>query len=143
MTIQFQCKGCNYERTEPESEHARKGFCASCDAKGVGLKQIKKVEKWEARDGSFHDTLEAAERHQLHRELQTALKTCEGFCDRQATHLLSHFDIVRKGDPLPGVLYMPTFTPPDLIEAAKPALWFWGGFLLALACSGALYYFTR
>jgi hypothetical protein len=94
-------------RTEPESEHARKGICASCDAKGVGLKQIKKVEKWEARDGSFHDSLAAAEKYQLHRELQTALKTSEGYCDRQATHLLSHFEIVRKGDPLPGVLRNP------------------------------------
>jgi hypothetical protein len=107
MTLQFQCIGCNHERTEPESEHARKGICVSCDAKGVGLKQIKKVEKWEARDGSFHDSLAAAEKYQLHRELQTALKTCEGYCDRQATHLLSHFDIVRKGDPLPGLLRKP------------------------------------
>lgn len=79
----------------------------NCHAKGIGLPQIKKVEKWEARDGTFHDSLAAAEKYQLHRELQTALKTCEGYCDRQATHLLSHFDIVRKGDPLPGVLRKP------------------------------------
>lgn len=107
------------------------------------LKQIKKVEKWEARDGSFHDTLEAAQRHQLMSELKQALQACQSRPEDQAQHLLCHFDIVRKGDPLPGVLYMPNFTPPDLAEAAKPALWFWGGFLLALACSGALYFFTR
>lgn len=104
MTLQFQCKGCNHERTEPESEHARKGFCASCDAKGVGLNQIKKVEKWEARDGSFHDTLEAAQRHQLMSELKQALQACQSRPEDQAQHLLCHFDIVRKGD-APKVIY--------------------------------------
>lgn len=122
MTLQFQCKGCNYERTEPQSEHARKGFCAACNANGIGLPQIKRVEKWEARDGSFHDSREAAEQHQLKAEIEAALKVGEGYVQRQAMHLLSHFDIVRKGDLLPGVLYLPNFTPPDLAEAAKPAL---------------------
>ena len=107
MTFQFQCKGCNHERTEPESDHARKGFCVSCDAKGVGLRQIKKVEKWEARDGSFHDSREAAEQHQLKAELETALKVGEGYVQRQATHLLSHFDIVRKGDMPKGMFIAP------------------------------------
>lgn len=114
MTLQFQCKGCNHDRTEPESEHAHKGFCATCNAKGIGLPQIKRVEKWEARDGSFHDSLEAAEKYQLHRELQTALKTCEGYCDRQASHLLSHFDIVRKGDAPRGM-----FVAPATVEYCK------------------------
>jgi hypothetical protein len=106
MTIQFRCKGCRHECTEPESDHARKGFCVSCDAKGVGLPQIKKVEKWEARDGTFHDSQEAAEQHQLKAELETALKVGEGYVQRQAAHLLSHFDIVRKGD-MPKVFIAP------------------------------------
>lgn len=104
MTRQFQCKGCHHERTEPESEHARKGYCSACNAKGVGLPQIKKVEKvekYEARDGTLHDSLDLAEKHQLMQEVTTALRTCEGRTEQQARHLLSHFDIVRKGDKLP------------------------------------------
>lgn len=62
------------------------------------LKQIKRVEKWEARDGTFHESLEAAQTYQLISEVTTALRTCEGRPDSQARHLLSHFDIVRKGD---------------------------------------------
>lgn len=107
MSIQFQCKGCNHERTEPESEHARKGFCVCCDAKGVGLQQIKKVEKWEARDGTFHDSLEDAQTHQLMADVTTALRTCEGRPDSQARHLLSHFHIVRKGDMPKGMFIAP------------------------------------
>jgi hypothetical protein len=107
MTIQFRCKGCRYECTEPESDHARNGFCATCNARGVGLPQIKKVEKWEARDGSFHDSLEAAQTHQLMAEVTTALRTCDGRPDSQARHLLSHFDIVRKGDMPKGMFIAP------------------------------------
>lgn len=107
MSLQFQCKGCNHERTEPESEHARRGFCAACNAAGIGLPQIKLVEKWEARDGSFHDSREAAEQHQLKAELETALKAGEGYVQRQALHLLSHFDIRRKGDLPRGMFIAP------------------------------------
>lgn len=107
MTFQFQCKGCSRERTEPESEHARKGFCAACNANGIGLPQIKRVEKWEARDGSFHDSREAAEQHQLKAELETALKVGEGYVQRQALHLLSHLDIRRKGDMPRGMFIAP------------------------------------
>lgn len=71
------------------------------------LKQIKKVEKWEARDGSFHDTLEAAQTYQLMTDLTTALRTCEGRPDSQARHLLSHFDILRKGDTPKGMFIAP------------------------------------
>lgn len=139
MTLQFQCKGCNNERTEPESDHARKGFCVSCDAKGVGLPQIKKVEKWEARDGSFHDTLEDAERYQLKAELETALKVGEGYVQRQAAHLLSHFDIVRKGD-TPKVWYGPVLKTPN--HRPKEVLHFWSFFIgTTIATSVMLYLF--
>lgn len=111
MTLQFRCKGCRHECTEPESDHARNGFCATCNARGVGLPQIKKVEKWEARDGTFHDSLDAAEKHQLMSEITSALRACEGRPDSQARHLLSHFDIVRKGDMPKGV-----FTAPVTVE---------------------------
>jgi len=92
----FICHGCSYNVQEDDTGH--KGYCNHCHAKGVGLPQIKKVEKWQARDGSYHDSREAAEEHQLKAELETALKVGEGYVQRQATHLLSHFDIVRKGD---------------------------------------------
>lgn len=98
MTLQFQCKGCRHERTEPESDHARKGYCTGCNASGIGLPQIHKVDKWQARDGSLHDTLAAAKQHQLMADLTTALRACDGYPDRQSRHLLSHFDITRKGD---------------------------------------------
>lgn len=62
------------------------------------LKQIRKVEKWEARDGTFHDSLEAAKTYQLMRDLKDALGACKGREEDQARHLLSHFNIVRKGD---------------------------------------------
>jgi hypothetical protein len=62
------------------------------------LKQIKRVEKWEARDGTFHDSLEAAQTYQLMRDLKDALGACKGREEDQARHLLSHFNIVRKGD---------------------------------------------
>lgn len=62
------------------------------------LPQIRLVEKWQARDGSFHDSREEAEEHQLKSELELALTVGQGYPNRQATHLLSHFDIVRKGD---------------------------------------------
>lgn len=107
MTRQFQCKGCHHERTEPESEHVCKGYCSACNAKGVGLPQIKKVEKYEARDGTLHDSLDLAEKHQLMQEVTTALRTCEGRPENQARHLLSHFDIVRKGDKPEGMFVVP------------------------------------
>lgn len=143
MTLQFQCKGCNNERTEPESDHARKGFCVSCDAKGVGLPQIKKVEKWEARDGSFHDSLEDAERYQLKAELETALKVGEGYVQRQAAHLLSHFDIVRKGDTSKGVVFMPLLTPPGIMDGFRPAFLMWGGFFAGSVLTGLIMYGLR
>lgn len=121
MTRQFQCKGCHNECTEPESEHARKGYCSACNAKGVGLPQIKKVEKYEARDGTLHDSFDLAEKHQLMQEVTTALRTCEGRPENQARHLLSHFDIVRKGDKLPTVIYSPT--------TLRKVLPFWSFFL--------------
>lgn len=141
MTLQFQCKGCNHERTEPESDHARKGFCVSCDAKGVGLPQIKKVEKWEARDGSFHDSLEAAEQHQLKAELEAALKAGEGYVQRQAAHLLSHFDIVRKGD-VPKVFYGPVTNAPYPEEKVMHFWSFFWGCALTAAFSIAFLHFA-
>ena len=133
MTLQFQCKGCNHEQTEPESDHARKGFCISCDAKGVGLPQIKKVEKWEARDGTFHDSLEAAQTYQLMLEIKIALGVHEGR-EAQARHLLSHFNIVRKGDGVARVIYGPT--------VVKKVLHFWSFFIgAAIATSVMLYLF--
>lgn len=138
MTIQFQCKGCNNERTEPD--HARKGFCVSCDAKGVGLPQIKKVEKWEARDGTFHDSLENAERYQLKAELETALKVGEGYVQRQAAHLLSHFDIVRKGD-TPKILYGPALNTPH--HRPKKVLHFWSFFIGATIATSVMLYLFR
>lgn len=140
MTLQFQCKGCNHEQTEPESDHARKGFCISCDAKGVGLPQIKKVEKWEARDGSFHDSLEDAERYQLKAELETALKVGEGYVQRQAAHLLSHFDIVRKGD-TPKVWYGPVLNTPH--HRPKKVLHFWSFFIGATIATSVMLYLFR
>lgn len=128
MTLQFQCKGCNHGRTEPKSDHARKGFCVSCDAKGVGLRQIKKVEKWEARDGTFHDSLEAAQTHQLMAEVTTALRTCEGRPDSQARHLLLHFDILRKGDTPKGMFIAPATVEyrkaPNVV--CKHCIFLWG-----------------
>lgn len=143
MTIQFRCKGCNHERTESESDHARKGFCVSCDAKGVGLQQIKKIEKWEARDGTFHDSREAAQQHQLKVELETALKVGEGYVQRQAMHLLSHFDIVRKGDMPKGVVFMPLLTPPGIMEGFRPACLMWGGFFAGSVLTGLIMYGLR
>lgn len=96
--LQFRCEGCKHERNESESEHTLKGFCSSCNAKGVGLCQVRKVEKWEARDGTFHDSLQAAERHQLMKDLRDALSACEGRPEDQARHLLLHFDIVRRSE---------------------------------------------
>lgn len=96
--LQFRCEGCKHETTEPESEHARKGYCCACNAKGFGLRQVRKVEKWEARDGTFHDSPQAAESHQLMKDLRDALSACEGRPEDQARHLLFHFDIVRRSD---------------------------------------------
>ena len=98
------------------------------------LKQIKKVEKWEARDGTFHDSLEAAQTYQLMRDLQDALGACKGREQDQARHLLSHFNIVRKGDELPKVIYGPT--------VVKKVLHFWSFFIgAAIAASVMLYLF--
>lgn len=98
------------------------------------LKQIKKVEKWEARDGTFHDSLEAAQNYQLMSEVTTALRTCEGRSEQQARHLLSHFNMVRKGDELPKVIYGPT--------VVKKVLHFWSFFIgAAIATSVMLYLF--
>lgn len=140
MTIQFQCKGCNQERTEPESDHARKGFCVSCDAKGVGLRQIKKVEKWEARDGTFHDTLEAAKNYQLMRDLKDALGACKGREEDQARHLLSHFNIVRKGDEASGVVYSHVIKAPYPV---KKVLHFWSFFIGATIATSVMLYLFR
>lgn len=134
MTLQFQCKGCNRERTESESDHARKGFCISCDAKGVGLRQINKVEKWEARDGTLHDSLQAAQTYQLKSEVTTALHTCEGYPEQMARHLLLHFDIVRKGD-TPKVIYGPT--------VVKKVLHFWSFFIGATIATSVMLYLFR
>lgn len=71
------------------------------------LKQIRKVEKWEARDGTFHDSLEAAQTYQLMRDLKDALGACKGREEDQARHLLSHFNIVRKGDTPKGAFIAP------------------------------------
>lgn len=138
MTRQFQCKGCHNERTEPESEHVRKGYCGSCNAKGVGLPQIKKVEKYEARDGTLHDSFDLAEKYLLTSELKTALRACDGV-ENQVRHLLSHFDIVRKGDEPKGVFIVPAFSGP---AAVKKVLHFWSFFIgAALATSAMLYLF--
>lgn len=139
MTLQFRCKGCYHERTEPESEHADNGYCGLCDAKGIGLLQIKKVEKYEARDGTLHDSLELAEKHQLMRELKDALSACKGREEDQARHLLTHFSIVRKGDEVPKVIYGPVTNAP---HPAKKVLHFWSFFIgAAIATSVMLYLF--
>lgn len=138
MTLQFQCKGCHNERTEPESEHVRKGYCGACNAKGVGLPQIKKVEKYEARDGTLHDSFDLAEKYLLTSELKTALRACDGV-ENQVRHLLSHFDIVRKGDEPKGVFIVPAFSGPVVV---KKVLHFWSFFIgAAIATSGMLYLF--
>lgn len=96
------------------------------------LPQIKKVEKWETRDGTFHDSPEDAERYQLMLELKIALGVHEKRED-QARHLLLHFDIVRKGD-TPKVIYGPTIV--------KKVLHFWSFFIgAAIATSVMLYLF--
>lgn len=139
MTRQFQCKGCHNERTEPESEHVRKGYCGACNAKGVGLPQIKKVEKYEARDGTLHDSFDLAEKYQLMRDLKDALGACKGREEDQARHLLSHFDIVRKGDEPKGVFIVPAFSGPATV---KKVLHFWSFFIgSALATCVMLYLF--
>ena len=92
------------------------------------LKQIKKVEKWEARDGSFHDSLEAAQRHQLMSELKQALSACQSRPEDQAQHLLCHFDIVRKGD-APKVIY--SAVPAAQRGHPKFYSFFWGCVLTA------------
>lgn len=139
MTLQFQCKGCNHERTEPESEHVCKGYCGACNAKGVGLPQIRKVEKYEARDGTLHDSFDLAEKHQLMRDLKDALSACKGREEDQARHLLSHFDIVRKGDK-PKIWYGPVLNTP--LQRPKKVLHFWSFFIgAALATSAMLYLF--
>lgn len=40
-------------------------------------------------------------------EVTTALSTCEGRSEQQARHLLSHFNIVRKGDMPKGMFIAP------------------------------------
>jgi hypothetical protein len=85
------------------------------------------VEKWEARDGTLHDSLEAAEEHQLKAELEKALKVGEGYAQRQAMHLLSHFDIKRKGDAPKGVMFLPVPPAPDY----KSSVYFWAGFVIS------------
>lgn len=103
------------------------------------LKQIKKVEKWEARDGTFHDSLEAAQTYQLMRDLQDALGACKGREEDQARHLLSHFDIARKGD-TPKIWYGPVLNTPH--HRPKKVLHFWSFFIgAAIATSVMLYLF--
>lgn len=135
MTRQFQCKGCHNECTEPESDHVCKGYCSACNARGVGLPQIKKVEKYEARDGTLHDSLDLAEKHQLMQEVTTALCTCEGRPENQARHLLSNFDMVRKGDKPPAVIYAPA--------TVKKVLHFWSFFIGATLATSAMLYLFR
>lgn len=132
--IELTCKHCHRTVQQHGGE-----ICDACSAKGVGLRQIKKVEKWEARDGTFHDSLEAAQTHQLMAEVTTALRTCEGRPDSQARHLLSHFDIVRKGD-TPKVWYGPVLSIPH--HRPKKVLHFWSFFIgAAIATSVMLYLF--
>lgn len=104
------------------------------------LKQIKKVEKWEARDGTFHDSLEAAQTYQLMSEVTTALRTCEGRSEQQARHLLSHFSIVRKGDEVPKIIYGPVTNAP---YPAKKVLHFWSFFIGAAIATGVMLYLFR
>lgn len=127
--IELTCKYCRRTVQQHGGE-----MCDACSAKGVGLRQIKKVEKWEARDGTFHDSLEAAQTHQLMAEVTTALRACEGRPDSQARHLLSHFDIVRKGD-TPKVWYGPVTNTP---YPEKKVMHFWSffwGCALTATCS--------
>lgn len=106
----------------------------------IELKQIKKVEKWEARDGTFHDTLEVAQNYQLMRDLKDALGACKGREEDQARHLLSHFSIVRKGDEVPKVIYGPVTNAP---YPAKKVLHFWSFFIgAAISTSVMLYLFS-
>lgn len=105
------------------------------------LKQIKKVEKWEARDGTFHGSLEAAQTYQLMSEVTTAWRTCEGRSEQQARHLLSHFNIVRKGDEK--VITLPILTPPHITEGFRPAFLMWGGFFAGSVLTGLIMYGLR
>ena len=134
MTLQFLCKGCRHERTEPESDHARKGYCTGCNASGIGLPQIHKVDKWEARDGSLHDTLSAAKQHQLMADLTTALRAWDGYPDHQSRHLLSHFDITRKGDKshVSSVVVSRPF--PVAKQVCKTCIFVMGAFAGAVVC---------
>ncbi len=134
--IHFQCKGCRHERTEDDSPDARQGFCESCVAIGKNLKPIVQVRKWQARDGSYHDTLELAEQHQLRSELEAALKACDGYVQRQATHLLSHFNITRKGERAP--LPIPPTTEPPRPKTMSPV-----AFLVVMAFGFAMGFLVR
>ena len=103
------------------------------------LPQIRLVEKWQARDGSFHDSREEAEDHQLKSELELALTVGQGYPNRQATHLLSHFDIVRKGD-IPNGSYIAT---PQRPESSRFNFWsfFWGS-TVTMVCGIAWLHFS-
>ena len=110
--IEFTCKGCRHFTREPESEATRRKICMHCNAQGIDLPQLRKVEKWEARDGSLHDSAEAAADYQLRTEIARALKASDRHVDDQARHLLSHFDVRRKGDAVSSVVLLPAYAEP-------------------------------
>lgn len=112
MTIEFTCKGCRNFTREPESEATRRKICMHCNARGIDLPQLRKVEKWEARDGSLHDSAEAAADYQLRTEIETALRAVDRDIHSQVRHLLSHFDVRRKGDAASSVVLLPAYTEP-------------------------------
>lgn len=106
MAVEYICKGCRHCRIDLP-EDIEDGLCPHC----LNRRDfpIRKVEKWEARDGTFHDSPQAAKSHQLMKDIRDALSACQGRPEDQARHLLFHFDIVRRGDtsvrPLPTVEY--------------------------------------
>ncbi|OCX19586.1 hypothetical protein [Pseudomonas graminis] len=137
--IQFQCQGCRHERTEEDTAGARRGFCLHCVAIGKNLKPILEVRKWQARDGSLHDSADQAAAHTLFVELRTAIAVHNrnsGDADNSARHLLSHFNLTRKGErePLP----IPPTTEPARVKHRS-----WVMFVIPLAAAFAIGFACR
>jgi len=62
------------------------------------------VTKWVARDGSLHDSALSAEEYTLRSELAQAISVGDGSpagAAKSAAQVLVHFEVWRRGDPLP------------------------------------------
>lgn len=93
MAIEYICKGCRHCRIDLP-EDIEDGLCPHC----LNKRDFPRREKWEARDGTLHDSLAAAKNHQMSKDLRDTLTACEGRPEDQARHLLLHFDIVRRSE---------------------------------------------